>query len=207
MANGQKQTYLGVKAGYNYSTVNFKHLLIPQNIVEGYNPGVHLGIMGISYLQKNVGLQFELNYSQKGWKQVFNTGEPDFVTDLDYVELPILINLYLGKRKTRFFINLGTYIEYLIRVKAGATPTDVGNSSFYPYDESRDNKFGYGYRAGGGIYRDFNFGTLFLEGAFVFGLSDILNPVTESSGVPNQSNHLMTSISFGYLLKLNKAGE
>lgn len=204
---GQKKTYLGVKAGYNYSTATFTHLLIPLNIAEGYTPGFHVGLKGISYLKKGIGLQFELNYSRKGWKQIFDNGTEDFVSKMDYVELPILINLYLGNKKTRFYANLGTYIEYLVNVSDGPTPTDTGDFNFYPYDENRDNRFGYGYRFGGGIYQDFSFGTLFVEGSFAFGLSDILNPITDATGVPNQSSYLVGSISVGYLVQLGKKSE
>lgn len=202
---GQKKTFFGVKSGYNYTTTNFNHILIPLNIIEGYKPGLHFGIKGLSYLQKGVGLQFELNYSQKGWTQLFGSNIPKFETEMNYLELPILINLYLGNGKTRFFINLGTYVEYLLSYKTKNFPTDTGLFDFYPYDDSRDNKFGYGYRAGGGIYHDFSFGTVFIEGSFAFGLSDVLNPITDDSGIPNQSNHLVGAISIGYLIELGKS--
>lgn len=203
-ADFQERTYLGFKAGYNYGTASFGHALQRINIVEGYKPGIHFGLIGINYMEKNIGLQVELNYTQKGWTQLFDPGTPKFTTDLDYIEMPMYMNVYIGEKKLRMFFNLGIYAEYLIRAKASALPADTQGYDFYPYDSSRDRKFGYGMIAGGGFYRDFGFGTLMIQGAFSYGISNVLDPITEDSGIPDLSNLLTSSFSVGYMIKLGK---
>ncbi len=200
----ENRTYVGIKAGYNYGTAAFGHALQRINIVEGYNPGIHVGLIGINYMEKNIGLQVELNYTQKGWAQLFDNNAPKFVTDLNYIEMPMYMNVYIGRKKTRMYFNLGIYAEYLIGVKASAIPTDTQGYDFYPYDSSRDRKFGYGMIAGGGFYRDFSFGTILIQGAFSYGISNVLDPVTEDSGIPDLSNLITSSVSVAYMIKLAK---
>lgn len=200
----QAHTYVGIKGGYNNGTASFSHALQRINTLEGYNTGVHFGLIGINYSEKNLGLQVELNYTQKGWTQLFLAPVPKFVTDLTYIELPMYMNVYVGNKKTRLFFNLGAYAEYLIKVRVGDIPSDTQLQDFNPYDESRDRKFGYGLIAGGGVYRDFSFGTIMLQGEFSYGLSNVLDPVTEDSEIPDISNLLTSTFSVGYLFKIQK---
>ena len=197
-------TYIGIKAGYNYGTAAFSHALQRINTLEGYNTGFHFGLIGINYLEKTWGFQFELNYTQKGWTQVFDEPVPKYTTDLSYIDLPMYLHAYVGNKKTRLFFNLGAYAEYLIGVSKDDDPTDTQGYDFNPYDESRDRKFGYGLIAGGGIYRDFSFGTIMLQGEFSYGLSNVLDPITEDSGIPDISNLLTSHFSVGYLFKIQK---
>ncbi len=199
---GQNRTYLGVKGGYNYATATFSHALQRINIEEGYKPGMHIGLVAMNYMEKNIGLQVELNYTQKGWTQLFNPGTPKFTTDLDYIELPMYMNVYIGNKKLRVFFNLGIYAEYLIGVKSSPHPADTQGYDFHPYDTSRDRRFGYGMIGGGGIYRDFSFGTLLIQGAFAYGISNVLDPITEDSGIPDISNLITSSVSIGYMIKI-----
>jgi hypothetical protein len=83
-------------------------------------------------------------------------------------------------------------------------PSDTQGYDFNPYDETRDRKFGYGLIAGGGIYRDFSFGTIMLQGEFSYGLSNVLDPITEDSGIPDISNLLTSTFSIGYLIRIQK---
>jgi len=200
----ENRTYLGIKAGYNYGTASFGHALQRINIVEGYNPGVHVGLIGINYMEKNIGLQVELNYTQKGWTQLFDNNVPKFITDLNYIEMPMYMNVYIGRKKTRMYFNLGIYAEYLLGVKASEIPTDTQDYDFHPYDSSRDRKFGYGMIAGGGFYCDFSFGTILIQGAFSYGISNVLDPVTEDSGIPDLSNLITSTVSVAYMIKLAK---
>ena len=210
LANAQEEpyknrTYLGVKGGYNYySTAQFFHSLQTTNIAEGFKQGLNFGVVGINYLEKNIGFQVEVNYTQKGWVQLFDSPEPRFNTQLDYIEVPLYLNIYIGKKKTRLYINMGCYFEYLLNVSMSELPSDTQDYDFYPYDTSRDRKMGYGLIGGGGIYRDFSFGTIILQSTIAFGISNVLNPVTLDSGVPNISNLITSTVSLGYMIKLGE---
>ena len=202
----QSKTYIGVKAGYNIGSAFIKHNINRVTVKEGFKSGFHLGLTSLLYMEKNVGLQMELNYTKKGWAQKFDSGEK-FIQNLDYIELPILVNVYLGNKKTRLFINLGTFVEYLVNDSNDGLPTDTTGSDFYYFQEERDNKFGYGLTAGGGFHRDFSFGTLMIEGRFTYNNSNVIEPGELSSGIPNLSNQYNTTISVGYMFSFGKGVE
>jgi len=204
-AQQQRKTYLGIKAGFNESSAYFFHTIdgVPK-INTGFTSGFHGGIIVMNYWRNHVGLQAELNYTQKGWKQKFDNGAPDFLTNLDYIELPLLVNLHTGKKKTHLYVNLGCFFEYLVHVSQSEAPTDVGGSDFYPYSESRDNKFGYGFRGGAGVFRDFPIGTFLIEGHFSYSLSNMLDPVTLDTGIPNISNNYVIGVSLAYMISFGE---
>ena len=195
----QSKSYIGVKGGYNIGSAFIKHSLNRVTVKEGFKSGFHVGLTTVHYLEKHVGLQAELNYTKKGWIQKFDSGEK-FIQDLNYVELPILVNVYFGSRKTRPFINVGTFIEYLVSDSNNGLPIDTTGSDFYYFQAERDKKFGYGLTAGGGFYQDIGSGTIVIEGRFTFNNSNVFESGTLDSGIPNVSNQINTTISIGYLL-------
>ncbi|MGL1887392.1 MAG: PorT family protein [Reichenbachiella sp.] len=196
-AQGRK-TYIGVKGGYNISTANIYHNIYRYNAEIGWNSGFQGGLVVMNFLRHNIGIQAELNYTQKGYVQRFE-GQEDYQANFDYMELPLLFNLHTGKDRLHIFLNAGCYFEYLVRVKEKNVTSDPGDDDFSHYDESRDPKWGYGYRAGAGVFYDFNFGTLMLEGAFNYSLGNFIDPITFDTGIPNFSNHIGIGVTIGYL--------
>ena len=203
-AKGQRKTYVGLKGGYNLSSAYFFHSFYGSGINTELESGFQGGIIAMNYIRNHIGLQAELLYTQKGWKQEFDNEEPDFITELDYIELPLLVNLHTGKKQLHIFANAGCFAELLVRVKQSELPSNTGGQQFYPYNESRDHKFGYGFRGGIGAFYDFDFGTLMLEGSFSYSLSDMLDPVTLDTGIPNSSKNLVFGISVGYMFSFGE---
>lgn len=201
---GQRKTYLGAKGGYNLSSAYFFHSFNGSDIQTSYKSGYQAGIIAMNYLRDHVGLQAECIISQKGWVQKFDNGSPDFITNLDYLELPLLVNIHTGKEKHHLFANAGCFVEYLIRVKQTTPPSNVEGEEFFPYTESRDHKFGYGFRGGVGTFYDFDFGTLLVESSFTYSLSDMLRPGSLASGIPNFSKNLVLGFSVAYLFSFTK---
>ncbi|UXX77965.1 PorT family protein [Reichenbachiella carrageenanivorans] len=199
-ADAQRKTYVGVKSGYNLSTAYFFHSLYGSDIEPKMEGGYQGGIIAMNYLRNHVGLQAELLYTQKGWRQEFDD-QPDLVTELDYVELPLLVNIHTGKDRLHIFANGGCYVGYLVSSTQSATSAA---DNFYVYDESRDNKISYGFRGGVGAFYDFNFGTLLFESSFTYSLSDMFDPTTLSSGVPNTSKSMVVGFSVGYMFSFGE---
>ena len=113
-ASAQRKTYVGLKGGYNLSTAYFFHSFFGSDINTKMNGGFQGGIIAMNYIRNHIGLQAELNYSQKGWIQEFDDGSPNLITDLNYIELPLLVNIHTGKDKLHFFANGGCFFEYLV---------------------------------------------------------------------------------------------
>lgn len=197
----QRKTYVGVKGGYNLSTAYFFHSFYGSDINTKMEGGFQGGIVAMNYLRNHVGLQAELLYSQKGWRQEFDDGSPDLVTELNYVELPLLVNIHTGKERLHFFANGGCFVEYMLSSQLSASPDQT---NVYGFDESRDHKLGYGFRGGVGAFYDFDFGTLIFESSFSYSLSDVLEFKKLNTGIPNSSKNMVLAFTIGYMFSFGE---
>ncbi len=201
-ANAQRKTYVGLKAGYNLSTAYFFHSFFGSDINTKMIGGFQGGIIAMNYIRNHIGLQAELNFTQKGWIQEFDDGSPNLNTELNYIELPLLVNIHTGKDKLHFFANGGCFFEYLASSSQSETPDYQSN--VYAFDESRDHKLGYGFRGGVGTFYDFDFGTLLVETSITYSLSDILEFGSLDTGVPNTSKNIVVGFSVAYMFSFGE---
>lgn len=67
------------------------------------------------------GIQGEINFSQRGWKEVIEDGSNNtYHRAMNYIEVPLLAHLAFGKDKgngARFIINLGPQVGFLLGEK------------------------------------------------------------------------------------------
>lgn len=62
---------------------------------------------------QNTGLQTEINYAQKGWKEFDDTVRGSyFIKRINYLEIPILSHFEIGQKKIRPIIIAGPYIGF-----------------------------------------------------------------------------------------------
>ncbi|MGB3465009.1 MAG: outer membrane beta-barrel protein [Cyclobacteriaceae bacterium] len=212
----QSNTYIGVTGGGNASSIFFNHLAFRTNIRTALQPGIQFGITAKHFAPLktgilNTGLQFSVNFTQKGYIQEFATGSniPNFSTRLSYIEIPFVSIIYLGKKKTRYFISPGIYTEFLISNELENVPTDddpdsefinVGTSNVFPFDAEKDNTIGVGGRLEAGIMRDFNFGAISILANFSYTITNTLDFISRSSGIPDTSNNFSFGVSVGYYI-------
>jgi len=148
---------LGIRQGANLSFVEFSPS-VSQGYVYGYNGG-----LVYRYSNEDLfALQVELNYSQKGWIEDFDTIPNSYNRKLNYIEIPFLAQIYFGQRKLNYFVNLGTAFAYLISEKE---TMEIENSLYEReyYNKSIGNKFDYSVVVELGLRYDskigaFNFG-------------------------------------------------
>lgn len=203
-----QKTFVGVKAGGHVSTAFIEHTIFNLNLDANFLPGVNGGVF-VRYLPKpgksflNSGIQFGVNYIQKGWKQAFLTDEPSFTTRMNYLEVPIEGIGYFGG-KNKYFLSIGFYMEFLMNAEKDPEPnsTNIGAADVYTYDANRDREFGYGARLGGGIFRDLSIGTFQIEGFFSYSFSNFIDPGDLTTETPDISNHWMVGCTVGYMISL-----
>lgn len=103
----QPEMYVGFHGGVIASMVRFsprvEQSLLPP--VLGGNGGLVFRYSRTKY----TAIQLELNYMHRGWHEK-NT---DYYRHLDYIEIPLLMHLYVGKT-VRGFLNLGPQFGYCI---------------------------------------------------------------------------------------------
>lgn len=138
----QPEHHIGVSGGPSASMVFFKPY-VNQSYLMNYTAGIVYRYVNESY----AGLQVELNYSGRGWRETNDV----FIKQLDYIELPLMTHLYLGK-KARFFFNIGPKIGYLI--KEEVLRQDDPSSTKYQHAQKVKNRFEYGGAVGfGGLFK------------------------------------------------------
>jgi len=125
----------GIQAGTN--------LAVQSPIGDYYNnedirAGLHAGIFSNYSFNKNIYLQAELNYDQKG------SQTKDVISKYDYISVPILFNYSLGKSwKTplKFNIYAGPYASFLVNAES-EIDTDEINESVDMKNNSENTEFG-----------------------------------------------------------------
>lgn len=213
----QSNTYIGVTAGGNISSVFFNHLAFRTNIRTSLQPGIQFGVTAKYFAPVktgilNTGLQLSINYTQKGYIQEFaeGSGVTNFSSRYNYIEIPFNSIIYLGKKKTKIFVSPGIYGEFLLSSELKNVPNDddetsnfinVGTSNVFPFDPDDDISMGLGGRIEVGIMRDFTFGTIQLGGNFSYTITNTLDFESRSSGIPDTSNNFSIGASVGYFFR------
>lgn len=155
------EMYIGANFGVTESKVMFKPS-VAQGFLMGYNGGIVFRYIA----EKNVGIQAELNFSQRGW----NESSGLYSRQLNYIELPFMTHIYVGT-KNRFFFNIGPKISYLISEKTLLNRNT--NAINFQHITSIQHPFDYGLCGGLGILFNIKGKILQLDTRANFGLSDV----------------------------------
>jgi hypothetical protein len=182
------EMYLGANFGVTESMIGFNPT-IPQGFLMGYNGGIVFRYIA----EKNVGMQAELNFSQRGWKESSGL----YSRQLNYIELPFMTHIYVGN-KNRFFFNIGPKISYLISEKVLLNTT--ANSTDVQHITPVQTPFDYGLCTGLGFLFNIKGKILQLDTRANYGLSDIF--ADQKKDYFSTSNNFDLSINLAWLFQL-----
>lgn len=148
------EMYFGVHGGASGSTVLFTPAVDAMSpFLKGVVVGGTGGLVFRYSEQKCCGVQVELNYMQRGWREAgvdANGVEADYAKKLHYLELPFLMHIYFGKPSFRGFVNLGPQIGYCI--KEEEINLNPAGYPVRPEYQPIDNRFDWGLAGGLGFY-------------------------------------------------------
>ncbi|MBR6017188.1 MAG: PorT family protein [Paludibacteraceae bacterium] len=196
------EMYIGVQGGVQASTVLYSPTVSYMN--NPFTNGVLLGGDGglvFRYAGHKVcGLQVELNYMHRGWRE-HDASTGTYERHLHYLELPFLMHLYFPQqRSVRGFLNLGPQIGFCIADTYSGTPLSAAASKQY---QSLNSRFDWGLAAGLGFYvRTQKAGLYQLELRANYSLGSIYG--TQPGDYFSRANPLDVSINLGWLWPLNK---
>lgn len=200
---------IGINGGVNVNSVSFQPS-IKQSKLIGPEFGVTARYISEKYFKMICGIQAEVNFSQRGWKEVIEDGTGDtYHRNMNYVEIPLLAHLAFGKDKgngVRFVLNLGPQIGFLISEKeiksASWNPSNRPQGTNEQYDKPADKKFDYGIIGGGGLEVRTGIGHFILEARYYYGLSDFYN--NSKKDYFGRSGHSYIGGRLTYLFDLKK---
>lgn len=202
MIFGQTEEYtpsysLGIKQGINYSTVNFSPG-IDQGLTLGYTGGLVFKYQS----EKNWAIQLELNYIQKGWKENLDTISNSYSRKLDYVELPLITHIVLGKRpQLKYYINLGTSFAYLLSEQENVTVNNELYRREY-YEKEVENYFDYSVLGELGLIFNTGIGEFQIGIRYQLTLTDLFKTTTTT--IFDNSQNQLFNLSLAYFLFDNK---
>jgi hypothetical protein len=187
----EPETHFGIKLGGNISA-----LLSDPTISQKINTGLTSGVVFKHISQKSLGIQIELNYKQSGWNENLDSTNT-YKRRLNFIELPFMTHVNLGNQKTRFVINVGPYISYLLSEKEKINLLDGIEEKEY-YRKKIDNKAGFGLCLGLGISRNTSIGLFQLESRISSSLTD--NFKSKSDSPFSSSKNLNAELSLSYMI-------
>lgn len=205
---------IGFNGGVNLNSVSFTPS-VKQNSLRGITGGLTARYISEKYFSMICGAQVELNFSQKGWDQLFETTDSNgetvrdysqtYTRQMTYIDIPFLAHLAFGNEKgLQFFLNLGPQIGFLISESETIEGIDMENLSSTQeelYGNKIQNKFDYGIAGGGGLeFKTKKIGRFLLEGRYYFALSDFYN--TAKKDYFSRAAHSTITVKFTYLFDL-----
>ncbi len=194
---------VGFSGGMNYNTVSFDPT-IKQNGLMGINGGLTARYISEKYFSMICGVQVELNYSQLGWDEKFETADGSiddrsYIHRMNYLEIPLLAHLAFGReRGLQFFLNLGPQIGFMLNdsEKFDGSWTSDQMSSKEEYGKKIDNKFDYGIAGGGGFELRTKAGNFLIEGRYYFGLADFYNSTKKDYFKRSANSNISARITY-----------
>ena len=205
---------VGVNAGLNYNNVSFSPKIQQSGLI-GYGGGLTARYISEKYFAMICGIQIELNYTQRGWKEKFeedpnNPRDPNLPLDsyqrtLNYLEIPFLAHLAFGKeRGGRFFINAGPQIAFLMSENEKYSESFNDGRNQEAFNKTVENKFDYGIVGGMGVEIRTKAGNFLLEGRYYFALSSIFKDTKKDYYSRSANNVILGRITYLMDLKNKK---
>lgn len=200
---------IGINGGVNLSSVSFEPSIKEKTFLTP-SFGVTIRYISERYLKMFCGIQAEINYSQRGWKENIDDGTGDtYQRSMNYVEVPLMAHLAFGKDKgygARFVLNLGPQIGYLLEESEKKSeawhPNERPSGVIWQYGKMAESKFDYGIVGGVGIEARTGIGNFLLEARYYFGLSDFYHSTKKDPF--SRSAHSYIAGRLTYLFDLKK---
>ncbi|MCL1932300.1 MAG: PorT family protein [Candidatus Azobacteroides sp.] len=188
----------GVNGGVTFSKVGFNsYVSVPQTLLRQFSGGVVVRYIS----EKHFGIQGELNYSQRGWKERTDSVHLNrYTRSLAYLELPVMTHIYFNLgNSVRLIFNLGPQIGYYIGAKEKEREVNDPEQDTSYYDTSVQHSFDYGLKGAMGLEFRTKAGSFILDGRYYFGLSDIFN--NARADIFQASHNQVLGVNLTYLFR------
>ncbi|GHT50931.1 hypothetical protein AGMMS49982_07200 [Bacteroidia bacterium] len=197
----QPEWSFGVNGGVTFTEMRFNPT-VPQTYLQQYEGGITFRYIS----EPMFGLQAELNYSMRGWKEKVDTAAyffNNYSRSLAYIEFPLLTHVYFETSKnTRIIIHAGPQLSYFLSEKVLENIQDPNSRGDYAYyDLKVENKLDYGIAGGAGFELRTSIGKFVLEGRYFFGLSDTFGNVRTEGDYFESSGNQVIGVKMTYFMK------
>lgn len=157
------------------------------HVSQAFNIGPEMGLSVRytceKYFKMICTFQAEVNFSQKGWKEVMDDNIHSYNRTTNYFNIPILAKLGFGNERKGFmgYLLLGPQIGFFVSESQNYTgdwseeyKASIPDKRIVQHDIATENKFEYGITAGLGVeYSVPQIGHFCTDARFFYALSDI----------------------------------
>lgn len=198
----EPEMYVGVHGGALATIVNWSPQVIGTKDVLKHALLSGNGGLVFRYSQhKCCGLQVEVNYMQRGWRENGYDSKNDlfvaYTRRLDYIEVPFLAHIYFGSPKFRGFVNLGPQVGYCFHESEEGTQHTIETTQYNPIE----HPFDWGVVAGLGFYgRSEKAGLFQLEARFHYSMGHLYD--NRMGAYFDSSNTMSVSLNLAYMLQI-----
>lgn len=176
-AEDRLQSKFGIKGGLNLTNL-YVDEADDENMKAGFNAGIYWKLP----VAKGFSIQPELLYSQKGTKATYDNflqGSGEYRFNLNYVELPLLAVINLGKT---FNIHAGPYVGYLLSANVKDANDDGTIGGIADLNEDNFERWDIGLAGGIGLdVENFTIGARYNYGLGEIGKSGLAGQLTNNA--------------------------
>ncbi len=191
----QPKNFVGINLGASASKMNFNPV-VEQDINIGYGGG----FIFKHFSEKTLGLQVELNFTQKGWAEKLEANNI-YSRRLNYIELPCMTHVEVGKSNKRLFLNVGPCFSLMFSDKEKISLEDEKGLEKH-YQVKIDNKLEFGAAFGIGLTRSTSYGELQFEIRGNQGITGIFG--NKSNNLFSFSQNQQVGVKIAYFYNLGK---
>ena len=195
-SDGKNNISFGLSYSINTSNINFYNNFFPQNIRTESLSSHNLSFFTEIKNQKNTGIRIEISQVKKGWVESYNSNK--ISNEFDFLTIPVMMTTYFGGKRMKINFSIGPYAEFQIKNNSNIIK-DMYPSKDIFFNESRDNSFGYGIKASGGLSLDVNKSSFLLLVSYLYNFDNLIDVNQKNSMVPDISSFRTLSFSLVYL--------
>jgi hypothetical protein len=197
---------VGINGGYALNTVSFSPS-INQKMHGGMTIGATVRYTCEKYFSMICAIQGELNFVQLGWKEDITTCDATYQRDINYLQMPILVNLGFGKERggVKGYLVAGPHLGFCVgeSEKRSGVYDGLLVRQMEIHDKPIEQKFDYGITLGLGMDVSTKNGHHFtLEGRYGLSLSNIFKS-TKQDTFSRSANNVIT-VKVAYLFDILK---
>jgi len=187
-------TYLGINAGTNLSLVSFTPS-VNQDLLTSPSFGIILRHVS----EPHIGLQLEVNFAGKGWKEKLDS-IGSYKRNLETLDIPIMAVFIAGSRTVRFAFALGPYVSYLRHEKETINIADTLDYRAY-YNKTLVNNLEFGFTGELGIELHTKLGVFGIRASYSHSLTNLF-PLNVSEYYFSGSRNQVINAGISYFIKL-----
>jgi Outer membrane protein beta-barrel domain len=196
----QAQWHVGMKSGVHFGKISD----IPElDFDYKFNQGPQISLTASREIFKNFCIGADLQYIAKGYR--LKVIEEDLTasghTKFNYLELPIYSLFFIGKQKSKFYLQAGTSFGYLLSAKGVVKIDDITYKEKIELDNAR--RFELSILAGIGYSLNLKKGNLLFEARFLRGLTRLSKEPDLSKD--ENPNNIGFGFQLGYVYPLGKS--